>query len=287
MSNALFAMNAQQCIGALVTNTRGNRRRRFRMKIAFLLCTPFLMMGCAPASAPTSSSSTAPVVVSGAGDITTTIERYRQLLGGVNNAGEPGSRTSGYRELNWDSVPDEISAPNLYTPDFFNATTAPRARGAVLSTPGKGLMVSASRTNPSGTLPRFGNINPSYVNVFKTFSSERLFSPVGSNIADIRFFVPGTKTPAVVQGFGAVYADVDTDHTAFEYFDVEGRSLGSYGAPIANNGLSFLGVIFPNAVVHRVRIQYGTAALGPDDAPNADVAVMDNFVYGEPRAAKP
>lgn len=217
------------------------------------------------------------------GDISATVERYRQLLGGVNNGGDPGSRPNGYRELNWDSLPDELSAPNFYTSDFFNAPTAPRARGAVLTTPGTGLMVSADSDNPSGALPRFGNINPSYVDTFKTFSQERLFSPIGSNIAELTFFVPGTSTPAVVRGFGAVYTDVDTDHTAFEYFDVQGRLLGTYGTPIADRGLSFLGVAFDRPVVHRVRIHHGTAALGPDDGPNADVAVMDNFIYGEPQ----
>jgi hypothetical protein len=107
---------------------------------------------------------------------------------------------------------------------------------------------------------------------------------VGSNIAELRFFVPGTTTPAAVRGFGAVYTDVDTDHTAFEYFDIQGKLLGSYGTPIADQGLSFLGVVFDKPVVHRVRIRYGTTALGPNDGPNADVAVMDNFVYGEPQA---
>ena len=253
--------------------------------MAILILSPFLLMACVPAAK--SSTASTPVVVSGAGDITSTIERYRQLLGGTNNGGDPGSRSGGFRELNWDSLPDELAAPNLYTPDFFNAPTAPRARGAVLSTPGTGLMVSADSDNPSAALPRFGNINPSYVNSFKTFSSERLFSPVGSNIAELRFFVPGSNTPAAVRGFGAVYTDVDTDHTAFEYFDIQGNSLGKFGTPIADRGLSFLGVIFSRAVVHRVRIQYGTAILGPDDGPNNDVAVMDNFVYGEPQAVQP
>ena len=234
---------------------------------------------CAPSST-TSTSNSTPVLITAAGDITATVEQYRQALGGKNNGGDPGSRASGFREINWDSLPDELSAPNFYPSDFFNATEAPRARGAVITTPGTGLMVSAA--SASGTLPRFGNLNPSYVDSFVTFSEEKLFSPVGSNIADLNFFVPGTTIPAVVRGFGAVYVDIDTDHTAFEYFDVDGNSLGKYQAPVADNGLSFLGVIFPDAVVHRVRIAYGTGALGPDDSTENDVAVMDNFIYSEP-----
>ena len=85
-------------------------------------------------------------------------------------------------------------------------------------------MVSANASNPDGVLPRFGNINPQYAEIFKTFSEEKLFSPIGSNLVTITFFVPGSNTPATVRGFGAVYTDVDTAHTAFEYFDKDGVS---------------------------------------------------------------
>lgn len=242
------------------------------------LILSFLVAAC--------GGSSEPQVVTGTGDITSAVEEYRTLLG-ENNGGEPGTKgPAGYREINWDSVPDELSAPNFYTPDFFNAPEAPRARGIVLNTPGEGLMVSASANNPSGVLPKFGNINPQYADIFKTFSEEKLFSPVGgSNLVVITFFVPGTDTPAAVRGFGAVYADVDTDHTAFEYFDKDGNSLGQFQTPIADNGLSFLGVVFPEAIVYSVEVKYGTGVLGPDDgAGGVDVAVMDNFIYGEPQA---
>ena len=235
------------------------------------------------AGEPTALPAGGPVVVQGAGDITAVVEEYRALLG-ADNGGEPGARAEGRREINWDGVPDEFSAPNGYPVDFFNQATAPRARGIVFNTPGTSLQVSADLDNPTGTLPRFGNINPTYADVFKTFSAERLFSPLGSNIVDLTFFVPGTNTPALVRGFGAVYTDVDTDHTAFEYFDRDGTSLGAYGAPLADSGLSFLGVAFDSPIVARVRVQYGTAALGANDDAANDVAVMDDFIFGEPQA---
>ena len=232
-------------------------------------------------------SSSEPQVVTAAGDITAAVEQYRALLG-ENNGGDPGTKgPTGYREINWDTLPDEESAPNLYASDFFNQPEAPRARGIVLNTPGEGLMVSANADNPYGVLPRFGNINPQYADIFKTFSEEKLFSPIGSNLVVITFFVPGTNTPAAVRGFGAVYTDVDTTHTAFEYFDKNGNSLGSFETPIADNGLSFLGVVFEEAIVASVEVRYGTGALGPDDgAGDVDVAVMDNFIFGEPQAIK-
>lgn len=231
------------------------------------------------------SSSQPKTVITGAGDIADAVDQYRTLLG-ENNGGDPGTKgPTGYREINWDTIPDEFSAPNFYASDFFNQPEAPRARGIVLNTPGEGLMVSANASNPNGTLPRFGNINPQYAEIFKTFSEEKLFSPIGSNLVTITFFVPGSNTPATVRGFGAVYADVDTTHTAFEYFDKDGNSLGSFETPIADNGLSFLGVVFDDAIIASVEVRYGTGALGPDDgAGDVDVAVMDNFIFGEPQA---
>jgi hypothetical protein len=242
-----------------------------------------LLASCSPAQPEESALSQdfTPTVVSGAGDITAVVDQYRTLLG-PNNGTEPGSRgPSGYREIDWDGVPDEVAAPNFMPADFFNAPEAPRARGAFFSTPGEGVQVSADADNPTGTAPYFTNINPVYT--FQTFSDERLFSPIGSNVVDLTFFVPGTNTPATVRGFGAVYTDVDTNHTAFEYFDKDGNSLGTFETPIADAGLSFLGVVFPEPVVFRVQIRYGTAALGPNDSPDTDVAVMDNFIYGEPQ----
>jgi hypothetical protein len=228
-----------------------------------------------------------PAVITGAGaEVAAKVDEYRAALGGVDNGGEPGSKGSGFRQINWDGVTDEESAPNFYPSALFNAPTAPRARGAVLTTPGEGLQVSADSDNPTGTPPRFGHLNANYANIFKAFSEERLFSPVGSNIADLTFFVPGSDQPAVVSGFGAIYTDVDTEHTAFEYFDINGNSLGSFATPLADNDLSFLGVVFPTPIVHRVRITYGTSALGPDDGSSVDVAVMDDFIYGEPVPAQ-
>jgi hypothetical protein len=240
----------------------------------------FLLSAC--------GGSNKPQIVSGSGEIAARVEQYRQLLGGTNNGGDPGTKgPDGYRELNWDTVPDNLSAPNLFVSDFFNAAQAPLARGIVLKTPGTGLMVSAKADNPYHVRPRFGNINAQYPDIFKTFSEEKLFSPIGSNLVEITFFVPGTSTPATVRGFGAVYTDVDTDHTAFEYFDLEGKSLGQFHTPIADQGLSFLGVAFKTPVVARVEVKYGTGALGPDDgAGGVDVAVMDNFIFGEPQAIK-
>lgn len=224
-------------------------------------------------------------VVSGAGiDVAAAVDTFRDLLGEPNNGGTPGSQPSGRREINWDGVPDNLASPNFMPSDFFNDSVAPRARGALFTTPGDGVQVSADDDNPDGAAVRFGNINPSYTDLFETFSPQRLFSPIGSNVVDMTFFVPGTDMPATVTGFGAVYTDVDFDDSSFEFFDADGASLGAFSVPVNPGGLSFLGVVFADPIVARVRIAYGTTALGPDQSAGVDVAVMDDFFYGEPQA---
>jgi hypothetical protein len=222
-------------------------------------------------------------IVAGAGDVAPLIEQYRQLLGGTNNGGAPGPLASGRREINWDGIPDDKAAPAFLPSDVF------RNRGAILRTPGRGVQASAKPGNPKGVRLRFGHLNPSYEKIFKPYSGERLFSPVGSRFVDLTFVVPGTNERAVVRGFGAVYVDTDLPHTSFHYFDKDGRSLGKFPVPAQNEGFTFLGVVFDEAIVARVRIEYGTTALGPNDNPkrNRDVSVMDDFIYGEPQAISP
>jgi hypothetical protein len=198
------------------------------------------------------------------------------LLG--DNLGNKPAAKKGRREINWDGVPDDKAAPGFLPPNIF------AARGVVLTTPGKGVQVSARAGNPAGVPPRFGNINPSYSTTFAHFSAERLFSPVGSNAVDVTFVVAGTDQLATSRGFGAVYVDVDKEHTAFEFFDASDKSLGRFAVPANNGGFSFLGVLFDKPIVARVHIDYGTEGLGPDDGPAHDVAVMDDFLYDEPQA---
>ena len=182
-----------------------------------------------------------------------------------------------------DGVPDGFAAPNDLPGDFFNINSP---RGAVFATPGSSVQVSADGVNPTGSPLNFGNINASYAATFATFSAQRLFSPIGSNIVDLTFFVPGSDAPALTRGFGAVYTDVDVaDDTAFEYFDADGYSLGTFFfSPAYDQGLSFLGVSFDAPVVNRVRIRSGNSPLGPNDGGAIDVAVMDDMIYGEPVA---
>ena len=218
---------------------------------------------------------------SNAASIQATVDAYRTALGTLN-ANVAGSFASGRREINWDGVPDALAAPNNLPANFFNVNSP---RGVVFSTPGTGFQVSAN----AGVAPvRFDNINATYSSTFITFSAQRLFTALGSNVLDVNFFVPGSTTPATTSGFGAVFTDVDlASTTSIQFFDAVGNVLGTFFVPAANNGLSFLGVLFnAGERIGRVRITSGNAALGPNEnLPGTDVVVMDDFIYAEPQGA--
>ena len=215
--------------------------------------------------------------------ITGVVNAFRDDLG--TNNGNGGSFPGGRREINWDNPDDTRAAPNNLPPDFFNVN-APR--GAVFG-PGTLFQQSADASNPTNTPIEFGNLNPTYPGEFATFSPPRLFAPLGTNVTEVSFFIPGTSTPAVVAGFGAVFTDVERQHkTTITYYDERGKPVAKLDVPTGPNaGLCFLGAhSFEKAElgISRVRIETGTAALGPDESGNIDVVAMDDFIYGEPRA---
>jgi hypothetical protein len=230
----------------------------------------------------------AAIVVSATGltpaSITLARDQFRLDIGGGLVAGLNGSFGGVRREINWDGVPDMFSAPNSLPADFFNVNSP---RGVIFSTPGTGFEVSAN----AGVAPiNFGNIDPSYAGNFAPFSPQRLFTPIGSNVMDVNFFLAGTNTPASVNAFGAVFSDVDlANTTSLQFFDSNNLSLGTFFAPntVGSQTFSFLGVQFnAGERVARVHITTGNAALASgvvDQHGNPiDLVVMDDFLYSEP-----
>ena len=235
-----------------------------------------------------------PVVRSAGGDstpasITGARDQFRVDLGGGTVAGPNGSFGDVRREINWDGVPNNLSAPNNLPPNFFNSNSP---RGAEFSTPGTGVQVSA---NSGIASVEFDNINSNYSSTFGVFSAQSLFTGLGSNIVDVSFFISGTNTPALVSGFGSVFTDVDlSSSTKIEFFNAVNASLGVFAVPVgtvASESLSFLGVSFTEgAIISHIQITSGNMALGagindgspfgPDNV--VDLVAMDDFIYATP-----
>ncbi len=211
-----------------------------------------------------------------------TVDAYRTALGDPNNGSTAAPFASGRREINWDGGgPPVINGTAPVTP----FTTFQNIRGATFTTPGTGLTQAAA----TGGLLSLDTINPTYANLFAPFSPNRLFAPIGSNVTEGFFSVPGTNgiAPAGVRGFGAVFSDVDLPGTTIQYFDVNGNSLGVFPVPTftGNQTFSFLGITRDSTetLIGSVRIVTGTSALGPNESSTLDLVVMDDFIYGEPQ----
>jgi hypothetical protein len=213
--------------------------------------------------------------------ITDTVDAFRAALGNPNNGNAPGPLPGGRREINWDGGgPPVIDG----TPPVTPFTTFQNTRGATFTTPGTGLTQAAA----TGGLLSLDLINPQYAALFAPFSLNRLFAPIGSNITDGFFSIPGTggTIPAGVSGFGVVFSDVDLAGTSID-FATTGGAIGPLPVETftGNQTFSFLGLFLEPAegLITSVRITTGTTALGPAESPTVDLVVMDDFLYGEPQ----
>ena len=229
--------------------------------------------------------------------IQSSVDQYRATVGAPNNGNGP-SAVTGRREINWDGGSTINEATTLAGNPFSGFLIT---RGALFTTPdGTGFVQAPAGTDvaPGGLAGLFGN--PTYKTSFRAFSASRLFSAIGSNITEVNFFVPGGgNVPATVNGFGAVFTDVDQPNgsgpaqkrgnrkasTLIEYYGANGELLFSSFVPASpgDGGFSFFGIVFPDARIARVRITSGDVAPGPDDSVKQDVVMMDDFIYGEPR----
>lgn len=189
-----------------------------------------------------------------------------------------GPLATGRREINWDG------GGAATTSTLGALTTFQGIRGALFTTPGTGFL----QAPPAGLDTFFGRVDAFYDGIFDPFSPQRVFTPVGSNITDATFFVPGTGAAATVTAFGAVFLDADEANiSSLQFFDVNGVSLGIFFVPNvagANNTFSFLGVQFDaGELVARVRITSGNQLLGPTNV-FGDQVGMDDFIFSEPQA---
>ena len=210
--------------------------------------------------------------------ISATRDAFRVAIGGGSVAGANGSFGGLRREINWDGVPDARSDPNPLPANFFNLTSP---RGALFATPGTGFLVSANAGQAAPVL--FG-----FANEFQTFSAQRLFTAVNSNMTEVSFFVPGTAVAATTTAFGLIFVDVEVAGlTKIEFFDAANALIYSHDALVGGNqGLSFLGAMVDGSgSISRVRITSGLNTIvsnGLLGNQNDDAVVMDDFLYAEP-----
>lgn len=216
------------------------------------------------------------------------VDQFRASIGGANNGNAPGPLAGGRREINWDGGGSTATSIGATPFEVFLNT-----RGGLFSTDGAGFLQAPA----SGLGEFFGN--PHYAAIFRSFSPVRLFTPIDSNLTQGEFFIPGSNggVPAMTRAFGVVFTDVDSASpfsrprfcntcTRVEFLAEDGSVLFSSFAPAASGdgNLSFVGVIFNEASIARVRIRTGAGVAGPTEFDVLDLVMMDDFIYAEPQA---
>ena len=143
--------------------------------------------------------------------------------------------------------------------------------------------------------------NPTYGDIFSTFSPLRLFTPVGSNITEALFFIPGHQWRDSGAGQWLRRGLHRRGPAGWEREWQELQPAGQHAGGVLRcrrqeyfqqfrPGVarrwqsSFLGIVFADARIARVRITTGNAIPGPDDDEGRDIVMMDDFIYGEPQA---
>ena len=205
-------------------------------------------------------------------------EAFRALLGGPNNGSSPFQNPSGHRQVNWDApiVPTDMPG------DFFANTVT---RGLLLDSASGKFFVS---NEPNSGDHLFDSINVLASELFQTFSDFRLFAPGGrENTFLINFKDPNPNSAldATVQGFGAIFVNVEKEEdTRMTFMDETGCVLAEEFVKASPGGLSFLGVFVgeEDPQIFEIEIELGKHSI--DKNKSNGVTVMDDFLYSEPFA---
>ncbi len=218
-------------------------------------------------------------VIDASGDLTAALADFQAEVGDPANGGGDGPQPAGRREIRWDGVPPERTNTDDFPDDFFNTNVR---SGLITTTDGIGFRVSDTD---------FADVNQTYGDEFESFSKAKTFMSSGSARMTVTFRVPGSDTPAIVNGFAIVFSDVDREGAAsITLYAADGRNLGEYLAPVRTDaaGHSLIGVVYDRPLVARVDVISGEAALGAgindlSDGGLYDLVITDDFVYGEPQ----
>lgn len=211
---------------------------------------------------------------------------FEALIGGADNGTTAGEQGRGFRRVSWDGI-----------------ATDGREPGSIGLAGGHTTALGRSTLQPWGidTGPEIAVANDGFHSVnsgvqFAPFSDPNVWAPFNSNTAELDVVAPGgqssTPVPAETRGLGAVFLNVGTSGTSIQLYSGD-IPLLSQPAPAPTGATSFVGVLFPNAVVTRVVITLGTGeifdfdgnAVTPGSA-TGDLVAGDDVVLSEPSPAR-
>jgi hypothetical protein len=226
-----------------------------------------------------------PFTGTGASGVGNTLAAFEAATGGADNGTTVGEQSSGFRHLTWDGLTVDGSDPTSRTIE-----------------PGHVVGLGSGRLEPWGIAQApgvavandgFRSANNSVA--FTPFTPQSVWAPYNSDTAEFDVVAPAAvgslPVPAQTRGLGIVFLNVTTTDTTIRYYNGD-ILLGKVSVPIpASVGApSFAGLLFPAAVVTRVVITLGTAAIfafdgsivTPTQPAANDFVVGDDLVLAEP-----
>ena len=209
-------------------------------------------------------------------------DAFTTLLGGPNNGNLATSNPDGgHRRVNWDAPATSKPFLPFDMPfDFFAQTVT---RGLLLESKNNEFRVCTD----GETDVLCDSLNEEASNEFQAFSGGRIFLPAGGENEFLISFTdpnPESGLPATVEGFGAVFVNVDKEfHTKMTFFAESGCIIAEEFVKVAPGGLSFLGVISGEGIpdIFEIEVTLGKKAIDETDKAKG-VTAMDDFLYSEP-----
>jgi hypothetical protein len=191
--------------------------------------------------------------------------------------------TTGSRHVDWDGLAVDGSDPGSTVIETNHVAAVARDR---LEPWGIELGSDVAVANDG-----FHSVNGSVA--FTPFSPPNVWAPFNSNSAELRVVIPAgqgtTPVPAETRGLGIAFLNVTASGTSIQYFNGD---IPLWTQPVPN-GATFVGVLFPDAVVTRAVVTLGTAQIFAFDGshvtptPSAiDFVAGDDMVLAEPTPAR-
>jgi hypothetical protein len=250
------------------------------------------------ADARLSAPRTTPTSFSGAGSpsASNSLAAFEASIGGTNNGTTPAEQPGGFRHITWDGIAlTGTAGSTVISPGHAVALAPTRAENTGIVIPGPTALANDG----------FVSINPGVGSPtrFPAFSAPNVVAPFNGNQLELDIVTPAnsTSTPTIqaTRGLGLMFLNVrEPNTTAVTYYDGNAALLTAF-APVGGEGQpSFLGELFPTAVVTRVVVTLGTAQIfnfdgattssGPSDSlPLPNLVAADDVVLAEPTPPNP
>jgi hypothetical protein len=240
-----------------------------------------------------------PAVFSGVGGTNTSggafnaLSGFEAAIGGAKNTAA-APQAGGFRTITWDAVK-------------LDGTDLGGGANTTVINLNKTVAIPLNRFQAQGTFfeevyavsgDGFKDVNPNVSGLFPAFSPSNTFAMFNENTIDQSFVLPSgvgtTPTPAGVRGFGAIFINNEVANTSSIEFFHGDLSLGKkFVATGAQGDPEFLGVLFADPIVTRVRLTLGTDTLfdfngttfsssTSNNPPTHNLVVTDDFAYPEP-----